>query len=375
MAHFKRCSFPRNENEVLAGLLPKRPDSCRTQKKIGLARQGDAELLLLQVLLAEMDVLVEQRLFREGVVGRFCAVEHFAVGPAGVGKSQDHRAAGGEVVLHQRHEQRLEVDARALQRADADDEVEPPERQRAEGVDVVDVKRDVGLGEALPCSSDRGGGMVDADQFHRRKRLPRHGADQFEFVAGVDAEVQHPPARFNVYPPQRMPVRPEKGGFFVLADRREGRRRAVFFRFVLHVSAVERRRRIEFPIAQAHIPSRQALRRHHAALQQFREVRPRLIAAVQVGDAAVRDGRPGVGGAAEVGVEHFEGDRAAGRRLPYPRLQPRHDLRHRLGGKAPDVLSHVPAPAARGAAATSCGPLSPPPLRRSPRKGRRAPAP
>ena len=87
-----------------------------------------------------MDVLVEQRLLGEGVVGRFCAVEHFAVGPAGVGKSQDHRAAGGEVVLHQRHEKRFEVDAGALQRADADDKVEPSERQCAEGVDVVDVK-------------------------------------------------------------------------------------------------------------------------------------------------------------------------------------------------------------------------------------------
>lgn len=62
------------------------PDFRRRQKKILFSRQRDAELVLLQVAFAEHYVVIEQGLFAETVVGGFRTVEHFAVGPAAVGK-------------------------------------------------------------------------------------------------------------------------------------------------------------------------------------------------------------------------------------------------------------------------------------------------
>ena len=144
--------------------------------------------MLLEVLAVEGEVLDDQAELGLAEVLHPRPVLELAVEVAAVGQAEDDRAALGEVVLHDAAQQRAIVDARALQHAERDDQLEAAE---IVGGEVGQIGGDEAMtpgGEASAGDGERAVAVIDADQ---RAVIDQAGdllGEEDQLVAGVDAE-------------------------------------------------------------------------------------------------------------------------------------------------------------------------------------------
>ena len=80
--------------------------------------------MLLEIFFDPEEIFDDEREFAKGQMPGAGAVEKLPIDPAAVGPAQQERSVGGEALLDEMHDQRLEGDAGALECADGEDEVE-----------------------------------------------------------------------------------------------------------------------------------------------------------------------------------------------------------------------------------------------------------
>ena len=281
--------------------------------------------MLLEVFFDPVEVLDDEGEFAEGVVGGVGSGDQFTVDPSAVGKAQDQSGIVSEVVLYQIHHQRFGLDARTLQGANGDEQIETSQIECREVVDIVAVKRRVGQACASQCG--RTETVVDADHFEAVIGA-KEGIDGGKFVAGIDPQIEDVVASGDLDLLEGMFIVAQKGRLFTLVDASKGGVDAVFL--FGGIGAVKRRIGIELLEADSYGVLIDAFGREHTAHLQGRQLVPAAPTVMRVGVLFVFKHFARIASGAQVWIGSFECDDCAGCERQKVITQQGDDLMQRL---------------------------------------------